>query len=250
MRRIALIALVLAASAQASPIGDLRDGQDLTFDLQGMTFTYSGFMSGTGSFVDADIEPTCVPKVPGTLDITVDLADLGAPFSAIVTFTGVELTPNSARWSADTIINQCVTVDVNGTMVQLLVRRVNGQLTGAAANVPGFSDPTCLRSYNVDVQETGGDAQTWVNIETYALCQQLSFLRIDFQLRSWDFVMRGGIYCPGDANGDQRVDFADLNIVLGAFNQTGQNLPGDFNGDGVVNFSDLNLVLGNFNLSC
>ena len=56
--------------------------------------------------------------------------------------------------------------------------------------------------------------------------------------------------CPGDANGDGVVNFADLNLVLGEFGSTGQGLAGDVNDDGVVNFADLNLVLGAFGSSC
>ncbi len=53
----------------------------------------------------------------------------------------------------------------------------------------------------------------------------------------------------GDTNGDDRVDFVDLNIVLSSFGQTGPGMPGDVNGDGVVNFEDLNIVLGAFGTS-
>lgn len=57
-------------------------------------------------------------------------------------------------------------------------------------------------------------------------------------------------YCPGDANGDGQVGFADLNLVLSQFNVTGPNLPGDVNDDGQVGFADLNLVLSAFNTPC
>ncbi len=55
-------------------------------------------------------------------------------------------------------------------------------------------------------------------------------------------------FCPGDTDGDDAVDFADLNEVLGSFNATGPlgEHAGDINGDGVVNFADLNLVLDNY----
>jgi hypothetical protein len=56
--------------------------------------------------------------------------------------------------------------------------------------------------------------------------------------------------CPGDANGDNLVNFSDLNAVLAAFGQSGDGLIGDVNGDGVVNFSDLNEVLANFGEDC
>ncbi len=51
---------------------------------------------------------------------------------------------------------------------------------------------------------------------------------------------------PGDVNGDGVVNFADLNIVLSNFGQTGAGLPGDADGDGDVDFADLNIVLSNF----
>lgn len=46
------------------------------------------------------------------------------------------------------------------------------------------------------------------------------------------------------------MNFADLNIVLGAFGMSGQGLPGDVNHDGVVNFTDLNIVLAYFGTGC
>jgi hypothetical protein len=54
----------------------------------------------------------------------------------------------------------------------------------------------------------------------------------------------------GDLNSDGFVGIADLNIVLGAWNQTvfpGDPLAGDPTGDGFVGIADLNVVLGNWN---
>jgi hypothetical protein len=56
--------------------------------------------------------------------------------------------------------------------------------------------------------------------------------------------------CAGDTNGDNIVNFTDLNAVLAAFGQSGEGLAGDVNGDGVVNFTDLNEVLANFGADC
>ncbi len=59
--------------------------------------------------------------------------------------------------------------------------------------------------------------------------------------------------CPGDINGDRRVTFADLNVVLAQFGQVGQrgaSRPGDTTGDGVVDFADLNAVLAGFGADC
>lgn len=56
--------------------------------------------------------------------------------------------------------------------------------------------------------------------------------------------------CPGDTNGDDVVNFADLNNVLSVFGQSGPGLIGDVNHDGVVNFTDLNIVLSAFGTTC
>ncbi len=58
--------------------------------------------------------------------------------------------------------------------------------------------------------------------------------------------------CVGDANDDLAVGFADLNIVLSQFGQSGAigALHGDVTGDGVVNFADLNAVLSAFGGQC
>jgi hypothetical protein len=54
----------------------------------------------------------------------------------------------------------------------------------------------------------------------------------------------------GDLNGDGFVGIADLNIVLGLWNQNvtpGDLMQGDPSGDGFVGINDLNTVLGNWN---
>lgn len=56
--------------------------------------------------------------------------------------------------------------------------------------------------------------------------------------------------CAGDVNGDASVTFADLNVILATFGQTGIALPGDLNHNFVVDFADLNIVLGAFGSVC
>jgi hypothetical protein len=56
--------------------------------------------------------------------------------------------------------------------------------------------------------------------------------------------------CPGDANGDNAVNFTDLNAVLSDFGLIGGDFVGDVNNDGCVNFSDLNEVLSSFGVKC
>lgn len=66
----------------------------------------------------------------------------------------------------------------------------------------------------------------------------------------WTFLFRFPEACPGDTNGDDVVDFTDLNALLAAFGDAGQDLPADLDGDGVVGFSDLNILLTAFGDAC
>ncbi len=60
--------------------------------------------------------------------------------------------------------------------------------------------------------------------------------------------------CPGDADGNQMVNFADVLTVLSNFGEIGPAMtgstPGDVNGDGVVGFFDVLEVLASFGSSC
>ena len=55
---------------------------------------------------------------------------------------------------------------------------------------------------------------------------------------------------PGDADGNNCVDDADLLLLLFAFGEQGQNLPADFNEDGTVDDADLIILLNNFGSGC
>lgn len=66
-----------------------------------------------------------------------------------------------------------------------------------------------------------------------------------------DYEVTGPVVdCPGDTNGDNTINFTDLNTVLSNFGETGAGIPGDVSGDGVVNFTDLNGVLSAFGTDC
>jgi hypothetical protein len=52
---------------------------------------------------------------------------------------------------------------------------------------------------------------------------------------------------PGDANGDDRVNLADFNLLAAHFGRSGRGVAsGDANFDGLVNLSDFNLLAGHF----
>ena len=55
---------------------------------------------------------------------------------------------------------------------------------------------------------------------------------------------------PGDLNGDDVVDLADLGILLADFGCTGGACAGDIDGDGDTDLADLGILLANFGQSC
>lgn len=56
--------------------------------------------------------------------------------------------------------------------------------------------------------------------------------------------------CPGDADGNGRVDIDDLLTVLGLFGDPGPGSPGDADGDGDTDADDLHEVIVNFGAPC
>jgi hypothetical protein len=56
----------------------------------------------------------------------------------------------------------------------------------------------------------------------------------------------GPAECPGDLNGDGRVDGADISVLLGFWGLNGRPVAADINGDGIVDGADLATMLGNW----
>ncbi|MEZ6190613.1 MAG: hypothetical protein R3C45_04900 [Phycisphaerales bacterium] len=101
---------------------------------------------------------------------------------------------------------------------------------GDQVGIDGFSD----------------NAEVFV-FETTATDQEVTMF-IDLANRMLGIL--SGTPLEGDLNGDGFVGIADLNIVLGNWNQNvtpGDPLLGDPTGDGFVGIEDLNKVLGNWN---
>ena len=54
------------------------------------------------------------------------------------------------------------------------------------------------------------------------------------------------VLCPGDLNGDEIVDAADLGLLIGDWSRTDSDA--DLNDDGVVDAADLGLLIGAWGL--
>ncbi len=120
---------------------------------------------------------------------------------------------------------------------------------------PDFFDPATFNLLNKEIPNTSGVNSGSVSLGLLDAAAGSSAFPLD-QWVIYDNVLvttendllAGGL--EGDLNGDGFVGIADLNIVLGVWNQNvtpGDLLQGDPSGDGFVGIGDLNVVLGNWN---
>jgi len=247
-----VVLALLAPVSFADPVEALRDAEDIHVDLKQAFVTATGAVSTSQAISDEDAPPACVEKAAGSLDIVLDLGSLGAPVPVQVLFVGEKLSPTRVRWTTDTMIDICVPVEIDGSTIDIRFRRVQGMLTFDTAFDDAFTD-ACGVSRDVRLDDFGGDSQNFIDVEAYAFCIVSGFTRVDIKLRDIDALGYAGAAttaCPGDANGDGIVDFADLSVVLTQFGQMGPDLEGDLDGNGVVDFADLSLVLTNWGLTC
>ncbi len=122
----------------------------------------------------------------------------------------------------------------------------NGDLAGLAwgENI-GWINFDTASSLSAFGQQARFDASAG-RFRGYAWGENVGWINLDDSAH----YVGSSIPCPADVDGDGFMGFADLNIILSAFNQIGPCLEGDLNGDGQVGFSDLNLVVSFFNSNC
>jgi hypothetical protein len=188
-----LVAALMAGAAMADPADDVRDGRDLDFDLKGMTYSYTGALSGSGTVLDSDAPATMAAKDSGTLNFVINTASLGLPFNVNMQMVGTKISPTRVKWTTNTLVHQCVTIDVNGTPTQVLVERITGQLLTDLSYVPTFFDSVCGRCYNVRLDDTANNTDSFINAEAYALCLQNIVTRINYHAENIDIVAFSGV---------------------------------------------------------
>ena len=196
--RLILTALVagLACLSLGSPVDDVKAGKDMELDLKGLNYTYTSANplvgNGGGTRTDAELPSSCVAKAIGSLDITINTAALGMPFSLDIPFTGTQISPTQIRWTTNTTVNQCVPVTLNGQSISLLVKTITATLTANCASISPFWNLTCLQGYNVQLLDTNSDIENKIDAVTYAFCIETAFNRTTIQIRNIDSVGYGG----------------------------------------------------------
>merc|ERR1712166_1476826 len=56
--------------------------------------------------------------------------------------------------------------------------------------------------------------------------------------------------CPGDTDGNKKINIEDLLVLLGSYGKTGSGQKADFNGSKKVDIEDLLILLGNYGKKC
>lgn len=187
---------LLAAAAIAQPpglAGLVWLDNAVYFDLNAGNLATSGALTTTVSL--GNPAPTVINKNPNTLDIQLNLTALtGIPNLPTVTLTGsTNAAGDVLTWTVgNVIIDQCVSVPLGGSNVNVLVKRIlGGRLTmQATLQQPPFNDGN--RDYYVRMTPIGGNAQNFLNIEAYAFCFESPFTRIDATVRDLDYIAYSG----------------------------------------------------------
>lgn len=175
----------------------------------------------------------------------------------------------------DTTLNGLFTHAIQGVptgVLNLAVETLGGQNAGGAPIIATFPssnsrlDYICLNNATAsvfDVDGTPGFSQTELNSMGFVYYSGDDAGRMsngDPSATSFATDHRPVVFniqlpslsqpCVGDLDGDLVINFADLNILLGNYNQVGAGLDGDLDDDGDVDFADLNTLLGLYNSAC
>ncbi|MGD9691311.1 MAG: M12 family metallo-peptidase [Phycisphaerales bacterium] len=141
------------------------------------------------------------------------------------------MSPSNGALGQNNVVSLSWAPSTNAASYDVVVSR-NQDLSN-----PVFSDNVFTTNATTSLGALVGNTQYWWNVTARNFAGTITATGGPWSFRTAP---------QGDVNGDGVVNFADLNIVLGQFGQTGFGLPGDINGDEVVNFTDLNIVLSNF----
>jgi len=197
LRALGALCAMTIAGVYAQPPSGLaglvwQDTQIL-FDLNGGNLVATGALNTTVSL--GNPAPAIVTKNSGTLDINLDLAALtGISGLPTITLAGNALSNgNQIQWTVgDVLIDQCVSLSLGGTTVNVLVKRILGAslLMDLTLLNPPFNDGT--RDYYVQMTPSGGNQFNFLNIEAYAFCVESPFSRINASLRDLSYIAYSG----------------------------------------------------------
>ena len=252
-----LSALVALANAQI--VSNLEQGGKLYWKFNGGQYNITGAISQSGTITASDPVELTLQDLNNDgrkLDVLLDLEELGLDIDYVLPLVGsvVSQDANEAiiEWYANVTPNRCVTVNIGGAQVPVLVTRLEGKLRGRVTPIACQTNPYNPNWQKVTLRfdENGGNENNFLYVEGYLFCLQTpqTFATAIINNMDWDAYGGGFTGVFGNVNDDNIVDDADLLQVL--FNFGSNDRASDANGDGIVDDADLLIVLFNFGASC
>jgi hypothetical protein len=262
IRKVLALGLVSAitALANAQIVTNLEQGGKLYWRFNSGRYNITGAISQSGTITASDpVELTLqdLNNDERKLDVLLDLEELGLDIDYVLPLIGTVVSENAneaiVRWAADVNPNRCVTVNISGAEVQVLITRVVGALQARITPIECQNNPyddANWQKVTLQFEENGGDANNFLRVEGYLFCivNPYTFATAIIDTMDWEAYGGGFTGVFGNVNGDSIVDDADLLQVL--FNFGSDDAATDTNGDGIVDDADLLTVLFNFGASC
>ncbi len=236
----------IGANVDCHFMGDINSAPtDSGSSLNNSSFDWD--LDGDGVFeTNNDPQPEREYVSNGVYDVTLRVTDnFGMESTDTITVTVFGATTDVADVLPD-VGDQGQTIPVTITGVNLKnVTAAHVSVSGGGVSVIGLADPNTEGTEVTGLSfQIDAGAATGVRNVTVSNSDGSDTLVGAFTINA------GAPPCPADLNGDMTIDFSDLNILLGNFNQTGFGLPGDLDGDGDVDFADLNALLTVYNTDC
>jgi DNA polymerase IIIc chi subunit len=249
----------LVALANAQIVTNLEQGGKLYWKFNSGQYNITGAISQSGTVSASDPVELTLQDLNNDgrkLDVLLDLEELGLDIDYVLPLVGTVVSQNAdeaiIRWAADVNPNRCVTVNISGTQVQVLITRVVGALQGRVTPIACQDNPYNPNWQKVTLRfdENGGNPNNFLRVEGYLFCivNPGTFATAIIDSMDWEAYGGGLTGVFGNVNGDNVVDDADLLQVL--FNFGSGDAASDANGDGIVDDADLLIVLFNFGASC
>jgi hypothetical protein len=150
VRKVLAFGLVsaLTALANAQIVTNLEQGGKIFWKFNSGRYAISGAISDAGNVTASDpVELTLrdLNNDGRKLDVLLDLGELGLDIDYVLPLVGsvVSQDANEAiiEWYANVTPNQCVTVNIRGTEVQVLVTRLEGKLRGRVTPIACQTNP-------------------------------------------------------------------------------------------------------------
>ncbi len=202
-----------------------------------VTISSNGYLTFDGSGGDPTNDPMPSPALPNSL-IAPLWDDLSPQQSSTIRYLLAGVAPARRFIVQWTNVPQFLMSDSN-TFQAVLFEGTNC----VEFRYGAFTPQQPAGDYSVGVENQAGAAGTSIDPATLSLG---SCVRLCPVLSAGGCA--GILFCPGDANGDRVVNFADISNILTFWGLMGTS--GDANGDGIANFGDITKVLENWGLTC